>query len=69
LKLLNQDQQGEIIYQPLGPTLVIMPWNFPFWLPFKSVVPPLIMGNSILLKHSPSTPLCAQALMELFAEA
>ena len=54
---------GEILHQPLGPTLgkyfsrltleVIMPWNFPFWLPFKSVIPPLVLGNSILLKHSP----------------
>lgn len=46
-----------------------MPWNFPFWLPFKSVIPPMIMGNSILLKHSPSTPLCAQAIHDAMAEA
>ena len=49
--------------------IVIMPWNFPFWLPFKSVIPPMIMGNSILLKHSPSTPLCAQAIHDAMAEA
>ena len=46
-----------------------MPWNFPFWLPFKSAIPPLIMGNSILMKHSPSTPLCSLAIHEAMCEA
>ena len=46
-----------------------MPWNFPFWLPFKSALPPMIMGNSILSKHSPSTPLCAQAIEDAMIEA
>jgi len=49
--------------------VVILPWNFPFWLAFKSVIPPIVMGNSILLKHSPSTPLCAQAIQEAMGEA
>jgi acyl-CoA reductase-like NAD-dependent aldehyde dehydrogenase len=38
-------------------------------MPFKSVIPPLILGNSILLKHSPSTPMCGEALNEAFKEA
>jgi len=46
-----------------------MPWNFPFWLPFKSVLPPMMMGNSILSKHSPSTPLSALAIHEAMIEA
>jgi succinate-semialdehyde dehydrogenase/glutarate-semialdehyde dehydrogenase len=46
-----------------------MPWNFPFWLPIKSVIPPMVLGNSIMLKHAPSTPLCAMALDEAFKEA
>lgn len=46
-----------------------MPWNYPFWLPFKAALPPMITGNSILLKHSPSTPLCAEALQEAMSEA
>lgn len=62
LKLANKNNSGIIKHQPLGPTLVIMPWNFPFWVPFKSFVPPMVMGNSIIMKHSPSTPLCALAI-------
>lgn len=69
LDIINPNQSGVITHQPLGPTLVIMPWNFPFWLPFKSIIPPMIMGNSIMLKHSPSTPLCAMAIQEAMTEA
>lgn len=69
LSLSNQAHRGIITHQPLGPILVIMPWNFPFWLPFKACIPPMVSGNSIMLKHAPSTPLCAQALHDAFAEA
>ena len=53
---LKSGHTGQIIHQPLGPILVIQPWNFPVWLPFKTCIPPLILGNSIMLKHSESTP-------------
>ena len=69
LNVMNAAQSGIITHQPIGPVLVIMPWNFPFWLVFKSVLPPMIIGNSIILKHSPSTPLCALAVDEAFKEA
>lgn len=46
-----------------------MPWNFPFWLPFKACIPPIVIGNSIMMKHSPSTPLCSLAIEEAFKEA
>ena len=62
LRLSAQGMQGTIVHQPLGPILTIVPWNFPFWLPFKSAIPPLVLGNSIMLKQSPSTPLCGVAL-------
>jgi len=54
---------------PIGPFLDVVPWNFPFWVPFKSMIPPLVLGNPILMKHAPSTPLCAEALEQLFVDA
>lgn len=56
-------------HDPIGPILNISPWNFPFWLPIKAIIPPLVMGNPILLKHAPTTPLSANALEELFIDA
>lgn len=58
-----------VAHQPSGPFLDIVPWNFPFWMPFKSAIPPLVLGNPIIMKHAPSTPLCAKALEDMFLEA
>ena len=46
-----------------------MPFNYPFWLPFKSGIPNIALGNSILLRSSDSTPLIWLAIEELFREA
>lgn len=45
--------QSHIHHQPLGPTLCILPWNFPCWLVFKVGLGPLILGNPLLVKMSP----------------
>ena len=47
---------------PIGPVIDIVPWNFPFWMPFKSMTAPFLLGNPILLKHAPQTPQCALAI-------
>ena len=55
--------------EPLGVVLVLAPWNYPYLTAVNSIIPALIAGNAVILKHSDQTPLCAERLRDAIAEA
>ncbi len=55
--------------EPLGVVFVIAPWNYPYLTAVNSVVPALMAGNAVLLKHSAQTPLCAERFAAAFESA
>jgi len=48
----------------LGVVFVIAPWNYPYLVAVNSIIPAMASGNTVILKHSAQTPLCAEQLYE-----
>ena len=53
--------------EPAGVVFVIAPWNYPFLTAINTIVPALIAGNAVVLKHASQTPLAGERLAQAFA--
>jgi acyl-CoA reductase-like NAD-dependent aldehyde dehydrogenase len=63
------NKTGSFHFHPLGPTLIISPWNFPFLIPVCDTLSALTGGNTVILRPSTTTPFTALLLGEIFLEA
>lgn len=55
--------------EPIGVVFTIAPWNYPYLTAVNSVVPAIVAGNAVILKHSAQTPLCAERFAKAFHKA
>lgn len=65
----RQNEHNHFFYQPMGPGVVIPPWNFAFAIVCGTTVAPIVAGNPVLLKPSENTPVIAYKLVEILEEA
>lgn len=64
----TEKTESYVRFDPLGPILAIMPWNFPYWQVFRHIAPALMAGNTVVLKHASSVWGVAHKIEELCAD-
>jgi len=55
--------------EPLGVAFIVAPWNYPYLTSVNAVIPALMAGNAVILKHSAQTPLCSERFAQSFKAA
>jgi len=68
-RVKTEGKKTLVEYHALGPIYHLCPFNFPFWLTFKGVIPSMLIGNTVIHRNSDSTPLCGLAIEELMVGA
>jgi succinate-semialdehyde dehydrogenase/glutarate-semialdehyde dehydrogenase len=68
-RIVGGQDENWVVYDPMGPILAVMPWNFPFVQVFRFAPALLMAGNTIVLKHASNVPQCALRIADLFLEA
>ena len=63
------NKKSSFRFEPLGPTLIIVPWNFPFIIAIYDVLSALSAGNTVILRPSSSTSFIGLLVGEVFSEA
>lgn len=61
----DKNSVHKIVFEPIGVTAVIVPWNFPFLNFLWGVIPNLIAGNTVIFKHSEECPLVGKLIEEM----
>jgi succinate-semialdehyde dehydrogenase/glutarate-semialdehyde dehydrogenase len=69
-KSINFDNHhNKLVHEPLGVCLSIVPWNYPLWVGFKSIIPCLVEGNTIIFKPSAIVPQSSIKIADIFKES
>lgn len=65
----TESDEAMAIYEPLGVILGIAPWNFPFWMAFRFIIPTIAAGNTVIVKHASNVPMSAIKIEEIALKA